>query len=437
MLRSVYGLRTFGRAPWACRGLRALAFGRPDADSESEITPRDGVFAKLAVDSFRSGLYYRDSHNRLRCEWTRPLAATRCLIVKKRRNEGTLNLAQAIIRYLKDNYGIQSFVEKSATAEFPGVPSLQALGKSGWTEEIDFVIVLGGDGTLLHAQTIFQSRIPPVIGFSCGSLGFLLPFEPQDYKLVIDRALAGELEVLQRKRLQFSVSFADQDLPASRPVHLLNEVAIKRAHEFTGGLQEIVCHVDGVFLAKYQGDGVLVASPTGSTAYSMATGGSIVHPQIDCILLTPLCSMTLSSRPIILPGSSIISLTPTRTTAFLEGRLGQLLPPESTVNVSRSPFPLNMFARESPTKDWVLDLGSKLLFERQVRVEKNFMYGGANPELDPQSVVLVRSPSDSDASPTLIGVAGASERAPGPAKDAKQHSDQELHDHHVVNNKPD
>ena len=151
-------------------------------------------------------------------------------------------------------------------------------------------------------------------------------------------------------------------------MQILNEVVIKRPHDFLGGVTEIACYVDGNELARFQGDGLIVATPTGSTAYSMATGGSIVHPSIDCILLSPLCSMTLSSRPVVLPGSATIALSPLQSAAFLEGRWGQRLEPRDVVTVTRSPYPIYTYLRSDVTSNWVDDLSDNLMYERQVRI---------------------------------------------------------------------
>ncbi|KNC48796.1 uncharacterized protein AMSG_00576 [Thecamonas trahens ATCC 50062] len=312
----------------------------------------------------------------------------RVLFVVKRHDAGTAAFAASVIDWLHSSASppVQCFIEPTAagpTGEpvlVRRAPSVATLGRRGWQTNIDLVVVCGGDGTLLHAQTLFQGPAPPLAAFSCGSLGFLMPFKPPEARVVLEAILSGSLGVLRRSRLEYAIEHVldvgDGEAPVSTQVapamQILNEVVIKRPHDFLGGVTEIACGIDGNELARFQGDGLIVATPTGSTAYSMATGGSIVHPSIDCILVSPLCSMTLSSRPIILPGSATVTLSPLKSAAFLEGRWGQRLEPRDVVVITRSPYPLYTYLRSGITNNWVADLSENLMYERQVRVHARY-----------------------------------------------------------------
>lgn len=255
---------------------------------------------------------------------------------------------------------------------------------SAWQQSIDAVISIGGDGTLLHVSSLFPRKVPPTLPFGCGSFGFLMPFNPDLYERTLTRLMSGQLRIYNRARLAFKVGgvtgYDSKDAPIIPPFadddpqcfHLLNEVVLKHSYGLNVGvgISEIECRVDGHVLARYQGDGVLVASPTGSTAYSMAVGGSIVHPAMQCLLLSPISPMTLSSRPLVLPMQSTVTLCPLRDSVLLEGKYGRVVQPGEVVTVRHSAFPLPVFARDDATTDFVTDLGNRLNYARMVRFKR-------------------------------------------------------------------
>lgn len=114
----------------------------------------------------------------------------------------------------------------------------------------------------------------------------------------------------------------------------------------------------------------MVATPTGSTAYSMAAGGSIVHPAMRSLLLSPICPMTLSSRPLVLPGQCTVTFRPIHDSVLLEGKYGRVVQPDEIVTVRRSAFPIPVFSRDGATRDWVNDMGTRMNYSRLVRVRK-------------------------------------------------------------------
>ncbi|KAI9164268.1 NADH kinase pos5 [Blastocladiella emersonii ATCC 22665] len=198
-------------------------------------------------------------------------------------------------------------------------------------ESFNLVVGLGGDGTLLHISTLFQGHVPPVASFSMGTLNFLPPFRIEEYKDVLGRVFDGRASLSYRDRLvcqvvrEYAVAVAAEP-PAVRPARpkspdqlmeqlkattikrfqVMNEVLLHRASQ--PSLASIECRVNGQVLTRAVVDGLIIASPTGSTAYSLSAGGPIVHPEVPGILMTPVCPMSLSFRPALFPSSALISL---------------------------------------------------------------------------------------------------------------------------------
>lgn len=166
------------------------------------------------------------------------------------------------------------------------------------------IVVLGGDGTLISVSRHPADRSPVIIGVNLGTLGFLTEITSDELFPMLKAVLAGEAPLerrflvkakLRRKSGQILEYFSINDV-----------VVTKQALARIFGLE---LHVNGTYATLIRGDGVIVATPGGSTAYSLAAGGSIVHPKVDAILITPICSHSLTSRPLVLPGNSEIVLT--------------------------------------------------------------------------------------------------------------------------------
>jgi NAD+ kinase len=173
---------------------------------------------------------------------------------------------------------------------------------------VNYVFVLGGDGTLLGvARKLAGSRIP-ILGINLGYLGFLSEAEPEDLSASVDRILTGQYCVEQRLMLDTKVIRGEEIVNQGTA---LNDVGIAKG-SFN---RMITCTVqmDGDYIGSYSGDGVIVSTPTGSTAYSLSCGGPIVWPDLECILLTPICPHTLTSRPMVLPANSILDIEVTAT----------------------------------------------------------------------------------------------------------------------------
>ncbi|HAC62690.1 MAG TPA: NAD(+) kinase [Cyanothece sp. UBA12306] len=186
---------------------------------------------------------------------------------------------------------------------------------SSVTEKIDLAIVLGGDGTILaSARQLAPERIPILAVNVGGHLGFLTePFELfQDTQKVWDR-LEGDLyAVQQRMMLEARLFEGDKTnpTPSSEKFYCLNEMCIKPASIDRMPTAILEMELDGEIVDQYQGDGLLVATPTGSTCYTASANGPIVHPGMNAIAVTPICPLSLASRPIIIPPGSVVDIWP-------------------------------------------------------------------------------------------------------------------------------
>ena len=187
-------------------------------------------------------------------------------------------------------------------------PPAQSLPLKDLAAQADLLIVVGGDGTLLKAAHAVSARPIPLVGVNLGRLGFLADITPERVRDDITAILKGEYSREERQMLDSRIVNAagHQDFP---PV--LNDVVVQKSDG--GRLIEFETRVDGKFLCAYRADGIVVATPTGSTAYALSGGGPIVHPAMDAVTLVPICPHTLGDRPIVVSGESEIEILVTDT----------------------------------------------------------------------------------------------------------------------------
>lgn len=208
------------------------------------------------------------------------------------------SVLQQLIQLLTKK-GMRVFVEPKM-ASLIRQPKL-ALEEDAFPQHVDILFVIGGDGTLLGVARKYAPFGLPVLGFNVGHLGFLSEAEPQDLEMAVERIQAGDYCVEKRMMLQAQL------YRKSRLLHeaiALNDVGIAKG-SFS---RMITCQVqmDGKAIGRYSGDGVLFSTPTGSTAYSLSCGGPIVWPEMEMILMTPVCPHTLTARPTVLPGEAVL-----------------------------------------------------------------------------------------------------------------------------------
>lgn len=169
----------------------------------------------------------------------------------------------------------------------------------------DLLFVVGGDGTLLAAARAAAARGLPIAGLNAGRLGFLTDVTPDALETGLAALLEGRGRAEQRTLLQADLSRADGSRVAAG-LALNDAVVQKRA---AGRMIELTTQVDGVFVCTHRADGIVVATPTGSTAYALSCGGPIIHPRVDALAIVPICPHTLSDRPIVVDGGATILLS--------------------------------------------------------------------------------------------------------------------------------
>ena len=170
-------------------------------------------------------------------------------------------------------------------------------------ETIDLAVVVGGDGTMLHVARSLASYALPMIGINLGRLGFLTDLSADRMHEGMDELLRGEFTVEERIMLQVQISNGRDSLNESVA---LNDVTLSKGN--TGRMIEFDTHVNSEPVGRTRGDGVIISTPTGSTAYALSAGGPILHPLLPAIVFAPICPHTLGHRPMVLDDSSIIEL---------------------------------------------------------------------------------------------------------------------------------
>jgi NAD+ kinase len=244
---------------------------------------------------------------------------------------------------------------------------------------------LGGDGTVLYSSWLFQGIVPPVLAFSLGSLGFLTRFDFEQYPQTLSRAFDEGITVNLRLRFEATVMRSqnrdcpDRDLVEEligeeaedhhthKPdgtYNILNEVVVDRGPNPT--MSSIELFGDDEHFTTVQADGICVSTPTGSTAYNLAAGGSLCHPDNPVILVTAICAHTLSFRPIILPDTIVLRVgvpydARTSSWASFDGRERVELKPGDyvTISASRFPFP-SVLPMDKRRTDWIQSISKTL-----------------------------------------------------------------------------
>ena len=202
-------------------------------------------------------------------------------------------------------------------------------------EETTLIVSLGGDGTFLRASRLARSAACPVLGVNFGRLGYLLEVAPQEFDDVLDEALAGRALIEQRLGLLVEAP--------GLAAFALNEIALEKT--VPGHMVRVATSVNGEHLLTYAADGVIVATPTGSTAYNLSAGGPVVSPGLDVLLLTPVAPHFTIDRSIVLGPSETVELTvlPDRPAVLVaDGSMLAVLEPETTVRVTRDPIPVHV-----------------------------------------------------------------------------------------------
>jgi NAD+ kinase len=263
----------------------------------------------------------------------RPARIKRVMIVCKRQQPQALPTVRQIVRLIEKR-GLEVLLDPETSR------SLKRQQRAV-RAPADLYVVLGGDGTLLSVARSIAAHPRPILGVNLGGLGFLAEIGPEEAKEVLDEVLAGRFALEERMALEVTLVRGKRTVVRQR---VLNDVVInKSAVARIIGMDLLL---DGQFVTVYRADGLIVSTPTGSTAYSLSAGGPVIQPDMEAVLIAPICPHTLTMRPLVVPdltrveialrtGGSEVYLT-------LDGQVGYPLRAHDRVRVKRSREPVLM-----------------------------------------------------------------------------------------------
>jgi NAD+ kinase len=224
-------------------------------------------------------------------------------IIAKRNSPEAIVLARNLAEWLRPK-GIEVYFEKEVKEVLsPPVSGvfLDPVDREEMSDHVEMIIVLGGDGTLLSVARQVVGLNIPILGVNLGGLGFLTEIALEELYPVLDRVIEGDYRADQREVIHVAVIRKGRTLAEYT---VLNDAVINK-----GALARIIdleTTINGEHLTTFKSDGLIISTPTGSTAYNLSAGGPIVYPTLDCIIITPICSHTLTNRPIVIPDEVIV-----------------------------------------------------------------------------------------------------------------------------------
>jgi NAD+ kinase len=217
-----------------------------------------------------------------------------------RANQGVSETLHRLVDYVNQR-GISAFQDVDTAASFD--LQLATLARNQMDPLHDLIIVVGGDGSLLSAARMATQVNVPVIGINRGRLGFLTDISPQQMETELTEILAGDFQ--EEKRFLLTMRIHDEH-KTYHECDALNDVVLARGNETH--LIEFEVYIDHLFVSHYRSDGLIISTPTGSTAYALSAGGPIMHPQLNAVILVPMFSHSLNSRPLVIDGDSKVNI---------------------------------------------------------------------------------------------------------------------------------
>ena len=254
-------------------------------------------------------------------------------VVGKRRDQAAAQVMYQVVAILAAR-GCRVLVE----ADVPAPPPASAASIERLAAEADLVVVVGGDGTLLGAARALADAGAeiPLVGVNQGRLGFLADVPPDTLPRDLDAILDGRFSSEPRLVLESFITRHGGDGTLEGPFHALNDVVIRNQASIR--MVEFLSHLNGEFVSHHRADGMIVASPTGSTAYALSAGGPLVHPGLEALLMVPICPHTLSDRPLVVLATARVELAiegddRTLATVTWDGQAASQLRPGDSVVV--------------------------------------------------------------------------------------------------------
>lgn len=233
----------------------------------------------------------------------------------------------------------ETIVEEGVARAF-NLRGVKTASQDDLPDLVDFIVVFGGDGTMLAVARSIRGRKAPILGVNQGGLGFMTEVTMGELYPALERLLAGEYTVDRRSMLKVEVSHRRGEVETH---HAFNDCVINKAA--LARIIRIDAFVEEDFIATFPADGLIIATPTGSTAYSLSAGGPVVYPTLDAMVLTPICPHTLTNRPIVVPASSTIRVVVKageEVMLTVDGQIGVALSPGDEIRCTRSPYEVEL-----------------------------------------------------------------------------------------------
>ena len=275
-------------------------------------------------------------------------------IISRPRRENLSAVVPKLFRWL-EALGLRVFYDEETASALPD--GSKALPRDQVAAQSEILLVLGGDGTLLAAARFAAPRGIPILPVNMGSLGFLTSFTVEELYPALEDTLAGRSSVSERVMIQVELLRAGAVLDKQ---HVLNDAVINKSA--LARMIELELSIEGDFVCRYRADGLVIATPTGSTAYSLSAGGPIVHPSVESFIITPICPHTLTDRPVVVRDFCTIEVTLTGNAEdvylTLDGQKGIPMREQDCIRIVRSPQRLKLI--QPPQKSYFEILRSKL-----------------------------------------------------------------------------
>ncbi len=272
-------------------------------------------------------------------------------IVAKSQEPKVVRLVRGLVPWLEKR-GKKILVEN-------GIPGSAAASctKEEMARQADLIISLGGDGTLLSIASLINTPEVPILGVNMGGLGFITEMAATELEPVLIRILQGDYRVEQRMVLKICIESEDEE---PRSFRVLNDAVIAKGSR--SRLIDLETFVGDDYLCTYRADGLIISTPTGSTAYSLSAGGPILEPTLGAVVLSPICPHTLTNRPIVIPNTATIKVTlrSSGDSVFMspDGKHGVRLNNGDTIAARDSGVPVSLI--KSPSLDYYEILRTKL-----------------------------------------------------------------------------
>ena len=278
-------------------------------------------------------------------------------IVAKPGHQQAKDLVKQLVEFIQEQ-NLEIILDKDTAALINSKNTINVERRRNITKTCDIAVILGGDGTLISVSRHPSKNSPKIIGVNLGTLGFLTEISIEELKDTLVKTINNKVKLEERKLLETSISKAGED---EITTYAINDVVISK--ETIARIFPTKIYIDSCYAANLKGDGVIISSPSGSTAYSLAAGGTIVHPGVSAMLITPICPHSLTSRPLVVPGEAKIDLEigpadEIKSFLTVDGQEGYPLNSGDKVSVKTSEYAVRFVKSES--KSYYDILSSKL-----------------------------------------------------------------------------